>query len=56
MAVKVKTESCIGCGTCVDECKFGALLLEGEIVIVREEDCTLCGDCVAICVTGALEL
>jgi len=56
MTLKIKTDDCIACGTCVDECKEGALFLEEKTVVLREEDCIKCGDCVAICIAGALEL
>ena len=56
MPLIVNNEACIACGTCVDECREGALFLEEETVVLKEEDCIQCGDCVAICVAGALEL
>jgi ferredoxin len=45
----VDEELCEGCGTCVDECPFGALVLKGKIAIVNNDLCMGCGICVSKC-------
>jgi electron transfer flavoprotein alpha subunit len=52
MAVIV-TKECIGCGTCVDLCPFGAITMqEGRAVIT--EACTVCGACIDACSVEAI--
>ncbi|MFX1519663.1 MAG: 4Fe-4S dicluster domain-containing protein [Promethearchaeota archaeon] len=49
---------CIGCGSCVEHCKFGAMRLKRKRHPVPIS-CDLCGGetpCVKFCPTGALEL
>jgi Na+-translocating ferredoxin:NAD+ oxidoreductase subunit B len=48
---------CIGYGTCVNSCAFGALSmgLQG-LPVVDEEKCTACGACVAACPKKLYEL
>ncbi len=53
--IQIVNGMCIGCGTCVKSCNYGAVKLnvEGKPVI-----CDLCGGkpkCVSRCPTGALE-
>lgn len=41
---------CIGYGTCVRVCPFGAITMNEEnLPVVDENKCTACGKCVAIC-------
>lgn len=41
---------CIGFGTCVRVCPFGAITMnEEDLPVVNEDKCTACGKCVAIC-------
>ncbi|MGI6108568.1 MAG: 4Fe-4S binding protein [Eubacteriaceae bacterium] len=41
---------CIGCGACVDKCKFGAISIgESGAAEVDEEKCIACGACVRVC-------
>ncbi len=47
---------CIGCGTCVDFCQFGALSLEDGFASVDSSACMGCGVCVGKCDQGALSL
>ncbi len=51
--IKVDRQTCIGCGLCVEKCRFESIKLhEGKALI-----CDLCGgepQCVARCPTGAL--
>ncbi|MGQ9593205.1 MAG: nitroreductase family protein [Anaerolineae bacterium] len=49
------TETCTGCGLCVQACSPGCLALEaGRPLAVRPEACILCGHCVALCPVDAL--
>lgn len=41
---------CIGFGTCVSVCPFGAITMnEEDLPVIDENKCTVCGKCVAIC-------
>jgi ferredoxin len=51
-----ESESCQGCGTCVDRCQMNALILEGEKVVLNSPRCIGCGLCVSTCPTGSLTL
>ncbi|MCK4466924.1 MAG: 4Fe-4S binding protein [Desulfobacterales bacterium] len=51
----VDSESCVGCGTCVDVCPTGAISVE-EIARVDPKRCIGCGCCVDQCPQGALAL
>jgi electron transport complex protein RnfB len=46
---KVCPYGCLGLGTCVKACQFGALAIVDGIAIVDEEKCTGCTKCVAEC-------
>jgi len=50
------TDICIGCGTCIDRCIFGAREMEDGKAIVKEDNCYGCGLCVTTCPTEATEL
>jgi ferredoxin len=52
---QVDEDLCVGCGTCVGRCQFGALSLE-EIAQVDAVRCVGCGVCVSSCPVGALSL
>jgi ferredoxin len=52
---EVDAEACVGCGTCVEHCPFGALSLQ-EVAIVDPLRCTGCGICAMACPEGALHL
>lgn len=49
---------CLGCGDCVDVCKFGALSMNPKTGLpeVDESKCTACGACVKACPKGVIEL
>ena len=43
-------KSCIGCGACVNKCKFGAISInEYGVAEVEEEKCIGCGACAKVC-------
>ncbi|MBU4376093.1 MAG: RnfABCDGE type electron transport complex subunit B [Candidatus Omnitrophica bacterium] len=41
---------CIGYGSCVEVCSFGAITMNDEgLPVVDEEKCTACGNCILVC-------
>ena len=46
---------CLGCGTCVQACPNGCLILGDEGLLINHEDCQLCGACAKACPSGAME-
>ena len=40
---------CLGLGTCVDYCKFGAIKIEEGIAVIDESKCVMCGKCIEVC-------
>jgi len=41
---------CIGYGTCIKVCPFGAIIInEEDLPVIDEDKCNACGNCVAIC-------
>jgi len=53
MILKVDTNVCDECGTCVCVCPADALLLTHELQIDMSK-CVLCNNCVNVCPVGAL--
>lgn len=48
---------CIGCGKCVEVCKFGAISInEAGVSSVDEEKCIACGMCVKSCPRQVIHL
>lgn len=52
MAYKI-SDSCVACGTCIDECPVGAIS-EGDIYVIDADTCTSCGTCAGVCPTEAI--
>ncbi len=55
--VVINEEKCIGCGICVDDCPFGAMMFDEDKGVAMK--CDLCGGepkCVKDCPKGALRL
>lgn len=53
---KACTVGCMGFGSCVSVCKFGALSCENGIAVVDAALCTGCGQCVKACPNGLISL
>lgn len=53
---KYCTYGCLGLGSCVKTCPFGAIDITGGIARVIEERCMSCGKCVAVCPKALIEL
>ena len=47
---------CIGCKTCIETCKQGALKLDKKGMHINRDKCTSCGDCVEECPSTALSM
>ncbi len=52
----VDTDSCIGCGDCVEKCPMEALEVVDDISVVDLDRCIGCGVCVPACPSDAIEL
>ncbi|MBY9011033.1 MAG: 4Fe-4S binding protein [Candidatus Lokiarchaeota archaeon] len=52
----MNSETCTGCGTCIDRCQMNALTLVDDISTVSRDNCIGCGACVPTCPTDAIQL
>jgi electron transfer flavoprotein alpha subunit len=54
VSVRIISDTCSGCETCVSTCPFGAIeMREGKAFIT--EACTMCGACIEVCEFKAIE-
>lgn len=53
---EVDSETCTGCGTCIDRCQMNALTLVDDISTVNRDRCIGCGACVPTCPADAIHL
>lgn len=53
-AMKACKAACIGCGKCEKECKFGAIIIKGNLSYIDPDKCRLCRKCVEVCPTHAI--
>ena len=42
-------QGCLGYGSCVSVCKFGAIRVENGVAVVDRDKCVACGKCVEVC-------
>lgn len=54
MAYKI-SDSCVACGTCIDECPVEAISA-GDIYVIDAEKCIECGACAGVCPSEAISL
>ncbi len=47
---------CLGLGSCVEVCDFGAISIENGIAVVDTEKCGGCGKCAKTCPKGVIEI
>ena len=45
----VCTNACIGCGRCMRECAFDAIVVENNVARIDPAKCTACGKCESVC-------
>jgi ferredoxin len=53
--MKLDTDKCGYCGTCVNVCPNNSLELTENHIIMRSDKCDDCGRCTFICPLGAFE-
>jgi len=46
---KLCPSGCLGGGSCVDVCQFGAISVKDGVAVVDEDKCTACGQCIKVC-------
>lgn len=52
----IDAEKCIGCGKCMEACRFDAIKKDGDICRVDEYACEGCGVCVHVCPQSAASM
>jgi len=53
MARKIDPNSCVACGSCIDECPVGAITA-GDVYSIDADACADCGACESACPNGAI--
>ncbi len=53
MSVKILSDECIGCQTCIDSCPYGAIVIEDGKAVLTDA-CTFCGACESSCPVSAI--
>lgn len=53
---KVKRKDCVGCGTCIEWCAFGAIQMRDDSAFIERDRCVGCGECIVICPQEAIQI
>lgn len=53
---RIDTQTCTGCGICIDSCPFAALFLDNGSPSIKEGRCMGCGLCAVTCPVGSIKL
>ncbi|MCH5264776.1 MAG: RnfABCDGE type electron transport complex subunit B, partial [Lachnospiraceae bacterium] len=53
---KACAHGCLGLGSCVEACQFGALSIQDGIAVVDKELCVACGKCASTCPNNVISL
>ena len=56
MIMKVDTEECVGCETCVPECPVEAISMQNDVAVIDQEKCNQCKTCVEVCPVEAIKV
>ena len=48
------TDSCIGCGSCVEVCPQSCIITDDIPYVIEQEHCLHCGNCHSVCPVGAV--
>ena len=51
---KVKEDLCKLCGTCIENCEYGAIKKGNNSIYFIAENCVGCGECISVCKYGAI--
>lgn len=54
--VRVKTDTCVGCGRCFKVCIYDALKMKEDKAMINRENCMGCGRCERVCPKGAISI
>ncbi|MGZ6276883.1 MAG: 4Fe-4S binding protein, partial [Syntrophales bacterium] len=55
MSVKILSDECIGCQTCIDSCPYGAIVMKDDKAVLTEA-CIFCGACESSCPVSAIQV
>jgi ferredoxin len=45
----IRSEDCVACGVCIEECPVGAISIDGGFAVIDERTCIRCGKCHDVC-------
>ncbi len=53
MAYKINPDTCVACGSCIDECPVEAIS-PGDVYVIDADKCIECGTCADVCPSEAI--
>ena len=56
MIVKVNSDDCVGCETCVPECPAEAISMNSDKAVIDQSKCNKCKTCVETCPVEAIKV